>query len=109
MKCILSGLDIHKDDASTEHLVPKSRVPQRIWNNPQNLFKAHYILNSIKSDFLPCEFEEEKYNLAFYALNHWKLDPKNRNFIERAIQNWQDGYKPNWCNLCLLKCKENQK
>lgn len=109
MKCILSGLEISKADVSREHLCPRHRVPKIIWNNPENVFNAHYLLNSIKSDFLPCEWNEEKYSLVEYALRKWKLQQSERDFLNKAVANWKAGYNPDWCSLCLLKCKTNQR
>lgn len=104
--CILSGLEIPKGKQNIEHLVPKSRVPKYIANNPYNLYPAHKVINCIKGNLLPCEFERTKYSLAYHALQSWHIKSDDREFIRRTIENWETEYQPDWCSICLLKCKE---
>lgn len=54
---VLSNLEIPYEKANREHFVPRSRTIKRIWNDPRNIFWAHYLLNGIKGNFLPCEWE----------------------------------------------------
>lgn len=103
--CILSGLNIPKGKHSKEHLVPKSRAGVKITHNPANIFPCAKIINELKADYLPCEFWEQKYNIAYHALESWNLKYTDREFINEAIKNWEKGYNPDWCSICLLKCK----
>lgn len=107
--CILSGLEIPKGKQNREHLVPKSRAPQRITCNPLNIFPAHKVINSIKSDLLPCEWDESKWDLCFRAVHNWHIKEDDKDFIRQAIINWEKCYQPNFCEICLLKCKQKQR
>lgn len=108
MKCILCDLEIPKGKESIEHYLAKSRVPMCIWNNPKNKFYAHYMLNAIKSNYLPCEFFEMRYDLTNYALANWRIKQDDREFLEKALISWQT-YNPNPCALCLAKCNQRSK
>ena len=107
--CILSGLEIPKGKQNREHLCPKSRVPRFIWDNPANIFPAHKVVNSIKANLMPCEFEEVKYSLTYHALQAWKIKPDDREFLQRTLQNWEHNYHPNYCDICLIQCKQRTK
>ena len=101
--CILSGLEIPKGKESREHYCCKHRFPKKIWNNKNNIFWAHTTLNGVKGDCLPCEFEELKYKLTYHALMNWNLQPEDRDFLRRAIENWEI-YVINPCDLCIANC-----
>lgn len=103
--CILSGLEIPYGQESIEHFVPKHRAPKRIWNDPRNRFYAQYMLNAVKGDKLGCEWENIKYALTYQAIKKWNLKSADREFLERAMQNWSE-YRLNPCSICLMKCKE---
>lgn len=107
-KCILSGLDIPDGKGNLEHLVPRGRVYPLI-NGRSNVFPALKIINSIKGNLLPCEFEKLKYKLADKALNDWNIKQVDRNLIREAMIRWDEGYNPNWCDICILNCKERQR
>lgn len=107
--CILSGLEIPKGERNIEHLVPKSRTQKRIWNNPANLFPSHRVVNSIKGNLLPCEFEETKYELTYHAIQSWRIKPAQRDFLREALYNWENYYHPNYCDICLLRCNQRTK
>lgn len=107
--CILSGLEIPRGKKNLEHLVPRSRAPRYITNNPLNHFPAHKVINCIKGNLLPCEFEEEKFELSYHAIHNWHIRSDDREFVRHAIQNWENNYHPDWCKLCLLKCKEHSR
>ena len=104
--CVLSDLEIPYEKANKEHYIPKSRTSKRIWNDPRNIFNAHYMLNAIKGNFLPCEWEEAKFNLTYNALQKWKLEPDDKAFLNEAMEHWQVWHR-NPCELCLFKCKEH--
>ena len=107
--CILSGLEIPKGKQNIEHLVPKSRVPKYIANNPYNLYPAHKVINCIKGNLLPCEFEERKFSLSYHALESWRMKSDDREFVRRTIENWEKNYQPDWCSICLLQCREKMR
>jgi len=106
--CILCGLEIPPGKENREHFMPRSRTIKAIWNDPRNIFWAHYMLNAVKADYLPCEFFEMKYDLTYNAIKHWRMPPEDREFLARAIKNW-DVWNPNPCALCLAKCHDKQK
>lgn len=106
--CILSGLEIPKGKMNREHLVPKSRGRKRIVDNPYNIYPCHKVLNSIKGNLLPCEWEERKWNLVYHAIFLWKLPDEDKDFLEKTLVNWEHNYKPNFCEICLLGC-QNQR
>lgn len=108
-KCILSGLEIRKSCLTKEHLVPRARAAKYITHNPANIFPADKVVNNIKGAYLPCEFEELKYNLTYHALESWKLKFSDREFLQRTLINWEQNYKPDWCEICLLNCKGRQR
>lgn len=108
-KCILSGLEIPKNRESLEHLVPRSRAPYAVINNPANIFPAHKILNCMKGDLLPCEFQRLKYDIAYKAIHKWDIKRSDIEFVRKSVANWEGGYNPDWCNICLLNCKGRQR
>ena len=101
--CVLSGLEIPKGQKTIEHYVPKSRAPKCIWNNPQNIFLAQKTLNFIKGNLLPCEFEEQKFDLTYHAMYNWHIRQAERNFLKQTLEHWEEWYHDP-CKLCLLKC-----
>lgn len=107
-KCILSGLEIPEGKETREHLVPRSRLICRV-DDPSNIFPAHKIINCMKGDLLPCEFENLKYHIATKALNRWHIKQSDKNFIMEAVLNWNQGYNPDWCDICILNCKGRQR
>ena len=106
--CFLSGLEIPPGKQNKEHYCPKSRVPQFIWQSPANIHPAHKVINAIKSDRMPCEWEETKWNLAHHALHAWNLKQDDAYFVARTLQNWEK-YVINPCEYCLMHCKGNQR
>lgn len=103
--CVLTDLEIPKGRDSREHMLPKSRVSRRVWSDPRNIYNAHIMVNAIKSNYLPCEFEELKFKLTYNALINWRLTPEDRVFLRKALDHWEEiEWKP--CDYCLLKCKQ---
>lgn len=51
-----------------------------------NLFPAHKICNSIKSNLMPDEFERQKQKLYQTALDNWHLKHKEKQIVEKALQ-----------------------
>lgn len=108
LTCVLSGLEIPPGKENQEHLCPKSRVPKTVWSDPRNIFWAHRVMNTIKGNFMPCEWERAKFDLTYHALQKWNLHKTDKQFLKRALEYW-DGWHMDACGLCLLKCKERQK
>ena len=106
--CVISGLEIPAGQESIEHWIPRSRAPRRIWNNPRNLYPAQYMLNAVKNNYLGCEWEDMKYTLTYNAVKRWKIQDEDRDFLLRAIKNWES-YHINPCDLCLFHCKEKDR
>lgn len=102
--CFLSGLEIPKGKQNIEHYVPRSRAPKFITSNPMNLFPAHKVINCIKGNLLPCEWEYTKYELSYKAVHNWHIRNDDREFVKQAIKNWET-YIINPCQYCLLQCK----
>ena len=103
-KCVLSGLEIPKGKKNIEHYCPKSRVPRSIWNNPANLFYAYKVLNFVKGELMPCEWEEQKFELTYYAIRNWNIKEVDRKFLKQTLKHWER-WSRNPCDLCLMKCK----
>ena len=106
--CILSGLVIPAGKESIEHYLPKSRVPMCMWNRPENKFYAHYMLNAVKGNHLPCEWKEMKFDLVYKALYNWRIKQDDKDFLHAAIKNWEF-YNPNPCEHCLAKCNQKER
>ena len=110
MKCILCDLEIPKGKESVEHYCCKHRFPAHIWNNPKNKFWSFYLLNAIKSDYLPCEWAQLKINLTYNALKKWNIkQEEDKNFLMLAIQQWETNWNKNPCDLCLAHCNNKER
>lgn len=105
--CFLSGLEIPPGKCSKEHYIPKSRAPYFITSDPRNIFPAHKIINHIKQNFLPCEWEDKKWDLTYCALHDWNLKQADKYFVVRTLQNWET-YIINPCQYCLLHCGQER-
>lgn len=105
--CFLSGLEIPKGKYSREHYVPKSRTIPEIWSNPNNIFPSHKVINHIKSNFLPCEWESGKWSLTYRALHNWNLKNDDAEFVARTLLSWET-YQIDPCEYCLIKCQKTR-
>lgn len=105
--CFLSGLEIPPGKYTKEHYVPLSRAPDFITHDPANIFPAHRVINNIKQNFLPCEWEEKKWNLTYHALSDWHLKHADKYFVARTLKNWET-YIINPCQYCLLHCGQSR-
>lgn len=103
--CFLSGLIIPTGKYSVEHYVPKSRAPLYITDSQFNKFPSHKVINAIKGNLLPCEWEEMKWDLSYKAVHSWNIRNDDKVFVEKALKNWQY-YIVNPCDYCLLQCKQ---
>lgn len=57
---------------------------------------------------MPCEWEEEKFDLTYYALYHWNIKQPDKKFLQQTLEHWEEWYR-NPCELCLMQCKGKQK
>lgn len=105
--CFLSGLTIPPGKYSVEHYVPISRAPRFVTDNKANKFPSHKVINAIKSDRLPCEWEDTKWNLTYHALNEWHLKQDDQYFVARTLKSWEH-YFINPCEYCLLQCEKQR-
>lgn len=108
--CILSGLKIKNiNDLSIEHYCPLSRVSYQLSTQEANLYPAYKIINNIKGNLLPCEFEEEKIQLYKMILYKNKLKDHDRKIVEKALD-YSDKYIINPCFYCVLldTCSKNR-
>lgn len=103
LKCCLSGMTItNPNDYSLEHYCPKSRIPESLANNPYNLHPALKVLNMIKGDLLPCQWEVAKIERCYNALKHYRLKAKDRRIVEGAIKIYESESPKNPCEMCIL-------
>ena len=104
--CFLSDLEIPIGKVTREHYYPKSHLPSKIYSMPFNIVPAHKIINNIKGDLLPCQWEQQKINLSYIAIKKYHITNQNRLFLKLAIDNWQF-YKINPYKYCIAtKFKE---
>ena len=104
--CFLSGLEIPEDKITNEHYYPKSLLPSNIANRKDNIFPAHKIINNVKGNLLPCEWEEQKIGLTLYAIKRYHIKSNSRQFLRAALKNWET-YKINPCDYCIARKFEN--
>lgn len=100
--CFLSGLEIPKGKKSTEHYFPKSLIPYNMRFDKRNLFSAHKVINTIKSNLKPCRWEEKKFDRVWYAIQHYDLRTSDREFCKKTLENWET-YRQNPCVWCIME------
>lgn len=106
--CILSGLQIlDPRELTLEHYYPKSRGPRYETTQSYNIFPAYKIINGIKSDLIPCEWEDSKEFLMRKTYNKGHLRRKDLEIVAKALDNLEE-YRINPCTYCILskKCHE---
>jgi endonuclease I len=59
--CIYSCQTLKKKNFSLEHVIPKSYLPSRLRNDPQNLYPCNREINTKRSNY-PFKFKYEKKN-----------------------------------------------
>lgn len=101
MKCFLSGLEIPKGRVSREHYWPRSLIPSGFHTFKDNIFPAHKAINMIKGNLPPCEWEEQKFDLVYYAIHHYNLKNADKEFCRKALKNWET-YRINPCAYCIM-------
>lgn len=100
--CFLSGLIIPKGRFSREHFYPQSKIPQNFHTNIQNIFPAHKVINEIKSNLKPCQWEEKKFDRVSYAIQWYDIRVSDREFCRKTLENWET-YKMNPCVWCIMQ------
>lgn len=105
--CVLSGLKItDKQDLSIDHYYPKSLDENGNTYNIKNLFPSIRIINNLKSNLIPCVWEEEKFDILYHAAQNYRLNDHDYKIVVNAIKNIEY-YQINPCLFCInnIKCK----
>lgn len=101
--CFLSGLEIPKGKSSREHVVPRSKAPLFVTSQKYNIRPAIKVINQIKGNLFLCQWEDQKINLCFNALEKYWLKQSDRNIIIDALARFATEKEPlNPCQRCLL-------
>jgi hypothetical protein len=98
MKCILSGIEIPPRKYSVEHYCPRCHLPIELAKLPYNIYPAIKVFNNIKGALYPCEWEEQKYDRIYHALNNWNLKNSDRKLCRQALNGMP---KINPCDFCI--------
>ena len=100
--CFLSGLEIRKGKFSREHYFPQSKIPPHFHFTRQNIFPTDKVINEIKSNLLPCQWEEKKFDRVYYAIQCYDLRVADREFCRKTLENWET-YRINPCSWCIMQ------
>lgn len=59
---------------------------------------------------LPCRWTEKKFDRVWFAVQHYRLEPVDRDFLLKTLDNWET-YKIDPCVWCIMqqKCQRNQR
>ena len=107
--CFLSGLDIPKGEYSIDHYVAKYWLPKRLYTLKQNLYPAIKVINTIKGIYMPCEWEDKKLDLCYYAKENWNLKRADRETVKNAISLFEENPNIiNPCRHCILSTKSSE-
>lgn len=98
--CFLSGLEIPVGKESVEHYFPRSLLPSNIAGLKENKYPASKIVNQVKGNLLPCQWEEQKIGLTLYAIKVYHIKSFDRKFLRATLKNWET-YKINPCDFCI--------
>lgn len=98
--CILSGLEIPRGHESIEHFMPRFYLPARIANDPDNLYLAIRILNSLKGALRPCEWIDQRYDICYHAYHKYNLRQANKQIVRQAL-NGMAIINP--CQYCIAR------
>lgn len=100
--CCLSGLPIiNKSDWSREHYAPKSRIPPELAQNPYNIRPALKIINNIKGDLFPCEWQDVRLARCYKAIATYHLSHRHHQQILQAISIFESVQPTNSCQGCI--------
>lgn len=101
--CFLSGEPIIRvKDLTKEHYCPKSKVAPYIANDPYNIKPAIKIINSIKGDLFPCEWEEQKIERIYHAIRNYNLDRYERALLGLVYEKFNIEGPKDVCPQCVL-------
>lgn len=101
--CFLSGITIPNGEFSIDHYVAKYWIPKKLYNLKENKFPAIKIINSIKGIYMPCEWEDKKYDLCYFALENWNLKNSDKDIIMKALDRLATEKEPLIpCQHCIL-------
>lgn len=101
--CFLSGEPIIRlKDLTKEHYCPKSKLPPSIANDPYNIKPAIKIINSIKGDLFPCEWEEQKTERIYHAIRNYNVDRYERALLGLVYEKFNIEGPKDVCPLCIL-------
>ena len=100
--CFLSGLEIPAGKVSREHYYPRSLLPSDIAGLKENKYPAYKILNNIKGNLCPCQWEEQKIELTLYAIKRYHIKSQTKQFLRATLKNWET-YKINPCDFCIAR------
>ena len=89
-------------DLTKEHYCPKSKVAPYIASDPYNIKPAIRIINTIKGDLFPCEWEEYKVEKIYHAIRNYRLDNYERALLNLVFEKYQIEGKKDVCPLCIL-------
>lgn len=90
-------------DLTKEHYCPKSRVPRYIAQSPYNIKPAIKIVNNIKGNLMPCEWEDRKVFLIYRALQSYHIDRFERQLLTRVLEKYQKEGPQYVCDQCAMK------
>lgn len=101
--CFLSGEPIIRaKDLTKEHYCPKSKLIPSIANDSYNIKPAIKIINSIKGDLFPCEWEEQKIERVYHAIRNYKLDNYERALLNLVYEKYIIEGQKDVCPMCIL-------
>lgn len=106
--CFLSGLEIPKGRLSRDHYFPRSRIPYNFHYTIQNIFPAHKVINEIKSNLRPCDWEQKKFDRVYFAIEHYDLRSADREFCRKTLENWET-YRLDPCVWCIMQNNCNKR
>lgn len=101
--CFLSGLKIQERTYTQEHVAPKSRIPNRLAQQPYNIRPAIGVFNNIKHARFYCQWMDEKYELCFKAYQTWNIRHADRELVRVALEDGMPERNP--CEFCI--CASN--
>lgn len=101
--CFLSDEPIIRiKDLTKEHYCPKSKVPPYVANDPYNIKPAIKIVNNIKGDLFPCEWEEQKTERIYKAICNYNLDSYERALLGMLFEKFKIQGPLDVCPYCIL-------
>lgn len=103
--CCISGIVIENPrDYSIDHWCPKSRISRELWQQPYNMRPALKIMNTIKGNLLPCEWDNVRCERTLHAIERWNISAHDRELARRALDNFARGIPAdNPCYYCILR------